>query len=57
MDREQLHNAIFELADTTHMLEYALGAALLELDLRTLGQVFDQVADHRSLLTDGWRRG
>lgn len=52
MDRQELHDAILELADTRHMLEYALGAALLELELGKLGEVFDQVADHHSLLTD-----
>lgn len=49
MNRRQLHDGIYELADDTHMLAYALGAALAMLDAEAVGKVFDQVADHHEL--------
>lgn len=52
MDREELEDAINELVDTRHMLEYALSQAMNLLDLGRLAELFDQVADHHSLLTD-----
>mgnify|MGYP001613845593 CR=1 FL=1 len=52
MNRENLQDAIFETIGDTHMATYALQAALSRLDLRQLGEVFDQVADHHSLRTD-----
>ena len=51
MNREELSEAILELADTPHMAAYALGNALQRLELLELAAVFDDVADHRDLTT------
>jgi hypothetical protein len=49
MNREELTEAIHDLTDSSHMTTYVLEHAMAMLDLRQLGELFDQVADHHTL--------
>lgn len=51
-NREDLTDAILELCNSPHMLEYALSNVLQRLELLQLADAFDHIADHHSLLTD-----
>jgi hypothetical protein len=50
MNREELSEAVHDLASTTHMARYALEHAMAALALEQLKQLFDTVADHHDLL-------
>lgn len=56
MNREELRDAIQELADSPHMRFYVLELAMLQLDARQLGELFDKVADHHEMLHPRGRR-
>lgn len=56
MNRDELCDAILELADSPHMRQHTLEMAFSELSLEALGRVFDQVADHYDLLHPRGRR-
>jgi hypothetical protein len=50
MNREELTEAIHDLARGQHMSTYALEHAMALLQLNQLGELFDAVADHHSLV-------
>lgn len=50
MNREELSEAVHDLARTPHMSTYALEHAMAALDLEKLIQLFEAVADHHDLL-------
>lgn len=54
--REELTEAIHDMADSPHMRQYALEQAMGMLDLERLKQLFDYVADHHSMLHPPARR-
>lgn len=56
MSREELTEAIHDLADSPHMRQYALDHAMTLLDFHDLNVLFDLVADHHSLLHPRGRR-
>lgn len=56
MSREELTEAIHDLADSPHMRQYALEHAMASLDLVQLGELLDTVADHHSVLFPVVRR-
>lgn len=56
MNREQLREGILDLADSPHMRQFALEHALDILTSDELGRLFDQVADHHSVLHPPARR-
>lgn len=56
MNREELTEAIHDLADSPHMRQHALEHAMGLLHLEQLGELFDQVADHHALLHPPARR-
>jgi hypothetical protein len=56
MNREELSEAIHDLADSPHMRQHVLEHALAYLDLLQLAALFDEVADHHSLLHPVGRR-
>lgn len=56
MNREQLREAILDLADSPHMRQFALEHAMDILTSNELGRLFDQVADHHELLHPRGRR-
>lgn len=56
MNREDLTEAIHDLASTPHMAQYALEHAMAGLELRALAELFDTVADHHELVVDLSRR-
>jgi hypothetical protein len=56
MNREELTEAIHDLADSPHMRQHALEHAMAALDLEELKELFDQVADHHALLHPPARR-
>lgn len=49
MNREELSEAVHDLARTPHMSTYALEHAMALLELGKLAELFDTVADHHSL--------
>jgi hypothetical protein len=50
MNREELTEAIHDLARTPHMSTYALENAMALLPLQELAELFDAVADHHDVL-------
>jgi hypothetical protein len=56
MNREELSEAVHDLADSPHMRQYALEHAMAMLHLEQLKQLFDLVADHHQLLFPVVRR-
>lgn len=56
MNREELTEAIHDLADSPHMRQHALEHAMAKLTSMQLGELFDQVADHYELLHPRGRR-
>lgn len=48
--REELTEAIHDLADSPHMRQHALEHAMAKLTSQQLGELFDQVADHHAML-------
>lgn len=56
MTREELTEAIHDLADSPHMRQHALEHAMARLDLEALKRLFDDVADHHALLHPPPRR-
>jgi hypothetical protein len=56
MNREELTEAIHDLADSPHMRQHALEHAMAALDLNQLAELFDQVADHHAMLHPAPRR-
>lgn len=56
MTREELTEAIHDMADSPHMRQHALEHAMGMLDLEHLAQLFDAVADHHALLHPVARR-
>lgn len=50
MNREELTEAIHDLADSPHMRQHALEEAMGMLELGKLGELFDRVADHHAML-------
>lgn len=50
MNREELSEAIHDLASTPHMSQYALEHAMAALDLHDLIGLFEAVADHHELV-------
>jgi hypothetical protein len=50
MNREELTEAIHDLARSPHMSEYALERAMGALSLFELAELFDAVADHHQLV-------
>jgi hypothetical protein len=55
-NREELSEAIHDLADNAHMRCYALEHAMALLHLEQLHELFDQVADHYDVLHNNVRR-
>lgn len=56
MNRDTLHDAILELADSPHMRQYVIEQAMTVIDLHDLHWLFDQVADHHEMLHPRARR-
>lgn len=54
--REELTEAIHDLANSPHMRQHALEHAMALLDLHRLGELFDNVADHHAVLHGRGRR-
>jgi hypothetical protein len=54
--REELTEAIHDLADSPHMRQYTLEHAMARLDLGALAELFDIVADHYEMLHPIGRR-
>jgi len=50
MNRQEIREAIHDLAQTAHMREYVIDQAVDRLDLHQLGELFDDVADHHAIL-------
>lgn len=50
MTREELTEAIHDLAFTAHARQYALEHAMALLDLQQLAKLFDTVADHHAVM-------
>lgn len=50
MNREELSEAVHDLADSPHMVQYALEHAMGQLALNQLVELFDAVADHHDLV-------
>lgn len=56
MNRDQLYEAILDLADSPHMRQHALERAMWKLNLEQLGELFDETADEHQLLHPPARR-
>jgi hypothetical protein len=56
VNREELSEAIHDLADSPNMRQYVIEHAIARLDLHQLVELFEQVADHHAMLHPPARR-